>query len=84
MRERASVQVQDKCCSCQYFLDDPTQLERELPGLTILSSAWGSTRGNAGLCSRYATWQDPVRECPAFKARVARVFPERAACVTER
>jgi hypothetical protein len=61
------------CWSCLHFVDDPRQLERALPGLTILSSAWGSTRGNAGLCARYGTWQDPVTGCEQFAARPARV-----------
>jgi hypothetical protein len=82
MRKGAPSIARDTCRSCHYFLDEPAQLERALPGLSILSSAWGSTRGNAGLCSRYATWQDPVAGCPEFAGRRAAAFPEGTVGVT--
>jgi hypothetical protein len=74
----------DGCHRCRHFVDDPQQLEDALPGLTILSSAWGSTRGRAGLCACHETWQDPVTGCPDFEPAPAATFRESAACVTKR
>jgi hypothetical protein len=60
------------CTSCQLFVDDPEELEHALPGLTILSSARGSTRGRAGICLARHTFQDPEPACPEFRLREAR------------
>jgi hypothetical protein len=60
------------CTSCRLFVDDPKELERVLPGLTILSSASGSTRGRAGICLPRHTFQDPEPACPEFRPRQSR------------
>jgi hypothetical protein len=60
------------CRHCNNFVDDPAELENELPGLTALSSARGATRGRAGLCRRQDLWQDPQPTCSGFVARTAR------------
>jgi hypothetical protein len=70
------------CRACRHFLSDPEQIERLLPGLSILSSAWGSTRGLAGICLSHDTWQDPARECPDFERPPAPPFPGGASRVT--
>jgi hypothetical protein len=57
------------CRTCQLFLDEAEALERALPGLTILSSASGSTRGHAGICLARETFQDPGPACPEFRPR---------------
>jgi hypothetical protein len=57
------------CRSCHLFVDEPAELERALPGLTILSSASGSTRGRAGICLARHTFQDPAPACPEFRPR---------------
>lgn len=57
------------CRSCHLFVDEPVALERALPGLTILSSASGSTRGRAGICLARHTFQDPEPACPEFRPR---------------
>ena len=70
------------CPLCLHFEDDPEQLEKQLVGLTILSSALGSTRGSAGLCAHHGTWQDPVSGCPDFEPRPERTFQQSAVRVT--
>jgi hypothetical protein len=57
------------CKNCQLFVNDPDELERAFPGLTILSSASGSTRGQAGICLARHTFQDPEPACPEFHPR---------------
>jgi hypothetical protein len=62
------------CRDCVHFEDDPARLEAALPNLAILSSAWGSTRGRAGLCGAFGRFHDPIPAagCRAFEARVRR------------
>ncbi len=59
------------CTSCRHFIDDPEALEDELKGLTILSSAYGSTRANAGICHKLRLFLEPVlaTECDDFEHR---------------
>ncbi len=57
------------CAACAHFVDDPRELERRLTGLTILSSAWGDTRGDQGLCEAHALFLQPVMTCPRFVGR---------------
>ena len=42
--------MEQRCRHCLFFVTDPLALEQELPGLRILSSAFGSVRGDTGLC----------------------------------
>jgi hypothetical protein len=74
----------DNCHTCRHFVDDPQELEDSLPGLTILSSAWGSTRGDAGLCASHGTWQDPETGCPDYLPKLPQTFPESTERVTSR
>ena len=57
------------CANCADFLDDPKQLESELPGITILSSTYGDTRGDQGLCRRHQRLITPGLTCDAFRKR---------------
>ncbi|RLB52682.1 MAG: hypothetical protein DRI34_14380 [Deltaproteobacteria bacterium] len=55
--------VVSTCAGCRYFLDDAEQLEREFPGILILSSAGGDTRGDQGLCRLHEKWVLPRFTC---------------------
>lgn len=59
------------CRECVHFEDDPAAIERRLPGINILGSAWGSTRGDAGICAVLEVLQDPIPAagCRWFAAR---------------
>lgn len=57
------------CRHCRHFLDEPLALEQELPGIGALSSALGSTRGDAGICQLLGTFQDPHKSCAEFEPR---------------
>ena len=57
------------CKDCCYFIDDPKAIERAFPGLTILSSAYSSTRGNAGICERHDLFLVPIERCKDFVAQ---------------
>ncbi len=56
------------CTSCRHFDDQPHSLEAQLPGITILSSAFASVRGEAGICRVFGRFMDPLdgRACPHF------------------
>ncbi len=57
------------CASCVHFLSDPAAIERCFPGIRALSSAWGSTRGNAGICLKSERFHDPIPACPEYDAQ---------------
>jgi len=42
--------LQNCCFMCAFFMNDPVEFEKTFPGFTVLSSAYGSTRADAGLC----------------------------------
>jgi len=59
------------CRDCIYFENNPRWLENELPGLNALSSAYGSARGEAGICSKLDIYLSPVKKCDFFEHRHA-------------
>ena len=62
------------CRSCALFDDDPASIEAEIPGFTMLGSAYSSARGQAGFCRQSDRFLDPMpaRSCPWFLARATR------------
>ncbi len=59
--------AQRRCGACRFLIGSPAALERAIPGLNILSSAYGSVRADTGLCSRhdrFVTSRTPA--CPEF------------------
>jgi len=61
------------CRSCVHFDDDPGHLENEVPGIMVFGSAYGSSKGHAGLCSALNRFHDPIpaQSCPDFEPRCA-------------
>ena len=59
-------QAKGTCGSCRYFADDPVELERAVPGLNILSSAFGSVRDETGLCALREAFVTPSAGCADF------------------
>jgi len=56
-----------RCGACRFFAGEPAALERAIPGLNILSSAYGSVRGDTGLCERHDTFVTArTPACPRF------------------
>ncbi|OHE57786.1 MAG: hypothetical protein A2Z47_04585 [Thermodesulfovibrio sp. RBG_19FT_COMBO_42_12] len=54
------------CRDCKYFNNDPAFLEKAFPGLNALSSAYGSTRGENGICSKRDLYLSPIKQCGDF------------------
>ncbi|MEW6214734.1 MAG: hypothetical protein AB1478_05945 [Nitrospirota bacterium] len=55
------------CMECVYFNNDPAWLEKVFPGLNALSSAYGATRGESGICIKKDIYLSPVRQCSDFE-----------------
>jgi len=58
-----------RCAACRFFTGAPAALERAIPGLNILSSAYGSVRADTGLCERHGVFTTAHSAgCPQFEA----------------
>ncbi len=54
------------CSDCRHFQADPASIEAAFPGLSSLSSAYSSVRGDAGLCLRRDLFVAPSKRCEDF------------------
>ena len=59
------------CRQCLHCVESPASLEKMLPGLGILSSAYGSVRGDTALCQLHDQFIRPGPACAGFVARGA-------------
>jgi len=64
---RSGGSGQVTCKACRHFLDDPAELEKFFAGIGALSSAYGSTRGRAGICGKDDSFHDPAPACVDFE-----------------
>lgn len=58
-----------KCAFCCFFLDDPVDFEKALPGLCILSSGQGDTKGDQGICTLHQRLVISTMSCKKFTRR---------------
>jgi hypothetical protein len=57
-----------RCAACRFLTGAPAALERAIPGLNILSSAFGSVRADTGLCERHGVFTTArSAACPQFE-----------------
>jgi hypothetical protein len=54
------------CRDCRFFLSEPRALEQALPGLNILSSAYGAVRAGTAICGRRDIFITPAPACSDF------------------
>ena len=59
------INVVLRCGHCPHYLGEPAALESALPGLNILSSAFGSVRDETGLCRRFEVFVVRTAACIA-------------------
>jgi hypothetical protein len=52
----ASTDAAERCAACRFFTGAPDALGRAIPGVNILSSAYGSVRADTGLCERHGAF----------------------------
>jgi len=55
-----------ECRRCRHFRNDPKFLEAALPGLTAMSSGYGSTRAEDGICLRHDRYLGAHSSCADF------------------
>ena len=54
------------CRECRFFASEPGDLERALPGINILSSAYGSVRADTAICEYRGIFVTPALACADF------------------
>jgi hypothetical protein len=59
------------CAGCEYLICDPVEFEDALPGILILSSGHGESRGDQGLCRVHQRLLTPGMTCGHFQPRAA-------------
>ncbi len=57
---------QQHCLACVHFRNDAKYLEAAFGGLTSLSSAFGSVRGDDGICLRHDRYLSAHGFCSQF------------------
>ena len=55
-----------RCRACAYFRNSPAFLESIFPGMSAISSAWGSTRAEDGLCLKHDRYLSADAGCVDF------------------
>jgi hypothetical protein len=55
-----------ECRFCRHFRNDPAYLEAAFPGLTSMSSGYGSVRANDGICLQHERYLSAESSCPEF------------------
>ena len=57
-----------ECRACRHFRNDAKFLETAFPGLTSMSSGFGSTRADDGICLRHDRYLGARASCADFSA----------------
>ena len=55
------------CAGCAHLICDPAKFEDALPGILILSSGQGESRGDQGLCQVHQRLVTPEMTCRHFQ-----------------
>ena len=63
------------CASCRFFSPAAEDIERQLPGLRILSSAYAAVRSDDGLCRHHERYIAASSFCATHQARVEFLSP---------
>jgi hypothetical protein len=58
-----------ECTCCAHLIRDPVEFERALPGILVLSSGQGESRGDQGLCQIHQRIVTPEMTCGHFQPR---------------
>ena len=73
----SASRTEASCRTCAHFRNDPAYLEAAFAGLASLSSAYGSVRGEDGLCLRHDRYLGAQSWCGDFTAREVTCSPSR-------
>jgi hypothetical protein len=58
--------AEKRCGNCEHFTDAPQVLEETFKGINALSSLYGCSRGDAGICLFHDQYLLPLHSCPDF------------------
>jgi len=58
--------MKQSCYKCNYFIVEASELENQVKGLNIVSSAYGSVRADTGLCSLHEAFVINSSVCANF------------------
>jgi hypothetical protein len=61
------------CAGCRFFSASAQDIESQLPGLRILSSAYAAVRSEDGLCRHHDRYIAAASICDAFESQVERL-----------
>jgi hypothetical protein len=67
--DKAEAGQSGLCGDCRHFRNDAKYLEAAFGGLTSLSSAYGSTRSDDGLCLRHDRYLRARSSCRDFSRK---------------
>lgn len=56
-----------RCARCRFYRPGLSELERDIPGLSALGSAFGASLGESRLCLRHDRLVAPYDRCAAFE-----------------
>jgi hypothetical protein len=65
------MSARDNCLTCDYFRNDPAELEAAFPGLTSLSSAANASRADDGICLKRDLYVSSTAWCADHKAALS-------------
>jgi hypothetical protein len=65
----AAAGRQETCGDCRHFRGNAADLEAALPGLSSLSSAYASARGEDGICEHHERYVGARSWCDRFMIR---------------
>ena len=72
----AGTTIARKCRHCRHFRNDPRFLEAAFPGLTSMSSGYGSVRAEDGICLKHERYLNAESSCPQFsEIAESRILP---------
>lgn len=61
-----------RCGNCVHFSNNPAAMEAAIPGLTTLSSGFGSVRAQDGLCTLHGYYLAAWDRCQDFEVKKTR------------
>ena len=65
----------NSCAHCTHFRNQPEYLERAIPGLSSMSSAYASVRGEDGICAKHERYLSARSSCSDFAVFAVDVLP---------
>jgi len=67
--------TQGRCGHCAHFCNDPAFLEKAIPGLISMGSAYASVRADDGICGLHDRYLSARSTCANFEARHGQIDP---------